>query len=44
VPRFCERGTEFLGPIKGRDFVNQLGNYQLLRKYLLRGVSYIANI
>jgi hypothetical protein len=32
VTDFCGHGTKFSGSIKGEEFLNQLSNYQVLKK------------
>jgi hypothetical protein len=36
---FYEYGNELLGSKKGGEFLNQLSDYQLLQKDVVRGVS-----
>jgi hypothetical protein len=39
VPGSCEHMNEHLGSVKGRQFYNQLSDFQLVRCALLHGVS-----
>jgi hypothetical protein len=36
---YFEHGSEYSGPIRGEEFLDQLSNYQLSRRALLHGLT-----